>query len=78
MQEGMCGQDDTKHNGYLRARLSHRSGPVPDAVPITLDEGVETIGEAFLEGEGNVATKEKIGMLFFFRGEVWGGSRPVA
>ncbi|KAL5463580.1 hypothetical protein EMCRGX_G032489 [Ephydatia muelleri] len=39
------------------------SGPVTDAVPITLDEDVETIGEAFLEGDGNVATKEKLATL---------------
>ena len=44
--------------------LLYRSGPVPDAVPISLDEGVETIGEAFMADMDRKAAEQMIGEAF--------------
>ena len=50
--------------------LFRRSGPVPEAVPISLDEGVETIGEAYVEEEGHEVAERKLGTSRLLGGRV--------
>lgn len=43
---------------------------MPEAVPISLDEGVETIGEAYVEEEGHEVAERKLGTSRLLGGRV--------